>query len=125
MKYALSIMFYFLLALNSFKAQDIGSEVHNLYKQGKVLDVHRYFAEKVTVKIIDREDFVSKVQAEALFGNFFSRHSFIAFQGSRLSGNPEQFQYITGTLKTTNGDYRVSILVKKGQIHQYRIESHD
>ncbi|MCX8081427.1 MAG: DUF4783 domain-containing protein [Bacteroidia bacterium] len=126
MKYFLHFVCLFWFGLSSFSlAQDIGSEVHQLYKQGKVLEIHKYFADKLTVKIIQQEDFLNKNQADALIKNFFEKHPFTALQGSRLSGNPEQFQYITGTLQTGNGVFRVSILVKKNQIHQYRIESHD
>jgi virulence-associated protein VapD len=125
MKYFFYFVLGFIFLSNPFLAQDIGSEIHQLYKQGKYQDLNKYFADKLTVKIIQQEDFLNKSQAEAVIKNFFDKHAFVSLQNSRLSGNPEQFQYITGTLKTNNGEFRLSILVKKNQIHQYRIESHD
>jgi hypothetical protein len=121
--------FYFILGLvllpGPIPAQDTGSEIHQLFKQGKYQELNKYFADKLTVKVIQQEDFLNKSQAETVIKNFFDKHAFVSLQNSRLSGNPEQFQYITGTLKTSNGEFRLSILVKKNQIHQYRIESHD
>jgi hypothetical protein len=122
-------LFILLIATLSFLSlpfyQDSGNEILQLYKSGKPLEIHKYFAEKITVKIIHQEDLLNRQQAEVYFKNFFEKNPFVSLNNPRISGNAEQLQYITGTLVTKTGQFRISILVKKNQIQQYRIESHD
>ena len=94
-------------------------------KQGKVTDLVKLFDEKVSIKLVNQEDVLSKSQAEANIKAFFEKHPVKDFKSSHASGQTKNtaMQYLTGTLETTNGKFRVSILIRRNLISQFRIEN--
>lgn len=121
MRLAIGI-FYFLFAI-FFSGAEVSEEVLNALKQGKSSELVKYFGEKVSVKIINQEDVLSKSQAEANIKYFFEKHTVKAFTSSHVSSVNNSAQYITGTLETSNGKFRVSILIRNNLITQFRIEN--
>jgi hypothetical protein len=121
MKLSISI-FYFIFSL-FFSGAEISEEVVSALKQGKSAELAKYFAEKVSVKITTQEDVLSKSQAEANIKYFFEKHSVKSFSSSHVSSMNNSQQYITGTLETSNGKFRVSILIRNNLISQFRIEN--
>jgi hypothetical protein len=105
-----------------FSRLDVTDEIVVALKQGKTTDLVKYFDEKVSIKIINQEDVLSRSQAEANVKYFFDKHPVKNFTGSHVSSTNNSSQYITGTLETGNGKFRVSILIKRGLISQFRIE---
>lgn len=106
-----------------FTTGEITDDIVTALKQGKSSDIVKYFDEKVSIKLINQEDVLSKSQAEANLKYFFEKHPVKSFSGSHTSTVNNSQQYITGTLETTNEKFRVSILVRRGLISQFRIES--
>lgn len=102
---------------------DVTEEVINAVKQGKSSEIIKYFDEKVTVKLINQEDVLSKPQAEANLKYFFEKHPVKAFSSTHVSTVNNNSQYITGTLETANGKFRVSVLLRRNLISQFRIEN--
>ena len=92
-------------------------------KLGKSSELVKYFDEKVSIKLINQEDVLSKSQAEANLKYFFEKHPVKNFSGSHTSTVNNSQQYITGTLETTNEKFRVSILIRRNLISQFRIEN--
>lgn len=94
-------------------------------KAGKVSDLIKLFDEKVSIKLVNQEDVLSKSQAEANIKAFFEKHPVKDFKSSHKSeGNETKaMQYLTGTLETSNGKFRVSILIRRNLISQFRIEN--
>ena len=92
-------------------------------KSGKSSEIVKYFDEKVSIKLINQEDVLSKPQAEANLKYFFEKHPVKNFTGSHTSTVNNSQQYITGTLETTNEKFRVSILIRRSLISQFRIEN--
>lgn len=115
-------IFYFLFGV-FFSGADVTDEIVSALKQGKASELVKYFDQKVTVKIINQEDVLSKPQAEANLKYFFEKHPVKNFTGSHASTVNNSQQYITGTLETTKEKFRVSILIRKGLISQFRIET--
>src|SRR3954467_4678505 len=98
--YLVSGLFY-----NRFEVSD---DVISALKQGKSAELVKFFDEKVSVKLINQEDVLSRSQAEANLKFFFEKHPVKAFSGSHASSMNNSMQYITGTLETANGKFRVS-----------------
>lgn len=106
-----------------FSGAEVSDEIVAALKLGKASDLVKHFDEKVSLKIMNQEDVLSKSQAEANLKYFFSKHTVKAFSSSHVSSMNNQSQYITGNLETSNGKYRVSILIKRTLITQLRIEN--
>ncbi|MCE3226946.1 MAG: hypothetical protein K0S32_1497 [Bacteroidetes bacterium] len=121
MKLTISI-FYFLFSL-FFSGAEVSDEIVAALKQGKSAEIAKYFAEKVSVKIANQEDVLSKSQAEANIKYFFEKHTVKSFSSSHVSSMNNSSQYITGTLETSNGKFRVSILIRNNLISQFRLEN--
>jgi hypothetical protein len=101
---------------------EVTDEIVAALKQGKSAELVKYFDEKVSIKISNQEDVLSKSQAEANLKYFFDKHTVKSFSSSHVSSSNNSAQYITGTLETSNGKFRVSILIRRGLISQFRIE---
>lgn len=112
---------YFLFSLLFTKAE-VSDEIISALKQGKASELVKYFDEKISIKIINQEDVLSKSQAEANLKYFFEKHTVKNFSSSHVSSSNNNAQYITGSLETSNGKFRVSILIKRNLISQLRIE---
>lgn len=106
----------------SFYSLEVSDEIVNALKAGKASDLVKYFDEKVALKIINQEDVLSRAQAEANLKHFFSKNTVKTFTSSHVSSMNKQSQYITGTLETSAGKYRVSILIRHNLVSQFRIE---
>lgn len=122
----MKLLFITLISLFSFSfsLQDITDEVANALKQGNTAELVKSFSEKISIKVLNQEDLLSKAQAQAVIEDFFSKHKVKGYQTSHTSIVNGNQQFITGTLDTNNGKFRISILVRGNVISQFRIE-HD
>ncbi|MDO9000794.1 MAG: DUF4783 domain-containing protein [Bacteroidota bacterium] len=121
MKIAVNI--FYLIFTFFFAGVEPSDEIISALKQGKSNELVKYFDEKVSIKIINQEDVLSKSQAEANLKFFFEKHTVKAFSSSHVSSTNNGAQYITGNLETSNGKFRVSILLRRNLIAQFRIEN--
>jgi hypothetical protein len=106
----------------SFSGEEISDDISNALKQGNTIELVKYFADKVSVKVVNQEDLLSKAHAQVIIEDFFLRNKVRSFQTSHTSVVNGNQQFITGTLDTSNGKFRISILVRGSQISQFRIE---
>lgn len=118
----LTIHIVYLIFGLFFSKIEVPDEIVSALKAGKASELVKYFDEKISIKIINQEDVLSKPQAEANLKFFFDKHSVKNFISSKVSSSNNSTQYITGSLETTNGKFRVSILVRRSLISQLRIE---
>ena len=102
---------------------EVSEEIVSAISRGKASELVKYFDEKVSIKIISQEDVLSKSQAEANLKFFFEKHPVKAFTSTHTSSVNNNSQYITGTLETSNGKYRVSVLIRRNLVSQFRIEN--
>jgi hypothetical protein len=102
---------------------ELTDEIVAALKQGKSSEIVKYFDEKVSIKLINQEDVLSRSQAEANLKYFFEKHPVKNFTGSHASTINNSQQYITGTLETSTEKFRVSILIRRNLISQFRIEN--
>lgn len=106
-----------------FNTLELSEEIVIALKQGKASELVKYFDDKVSIKLINQEDVLSKSQAEANLKYFFEKHPVKSFSSSHVSSVNNNSQYITGTLESGNEKFRVSILIRRNLITQFRIET--
>src|SRR3954470_14597583 len=119
----LLISFFFFVFGTFYSGAELSDEIIAALKQGKSTELVKFFDEKVSIKIINQEDVLSKSQAEANLKYFFEKHPVKGFNSVHVSSVNNSAQYITGSLETANGKYRVSILIRRNLISQFRIEN--
>lgn len=102
---------------------DISEDIIAALKQGKATELVKFFDEKVSIKIINQEDVLSRSQAEANLKYFFDKHTVKNVSSVHVSTVNNNSQYITCSLETANGKFRVSILIRRNLISQFRIET--
>lgn len=119
MKLLISIFFF----LSSFSSFDVTDDVVAAIKSGKSSELVKFFDEKLTVKILNQEDLLSKAQAEANVKYFFEKHIIKNFTVSQSRTVNQSVQFVSGSLETANGKFRVSVLLRRNLISQFRIEN--
>ena len=107
----------------SFNLKDITDDIANALKQGSASELVKNFADKVSIKVLNQEDLLSKSQSQALIEDIFLKHKVKSYQTSHTSIVNGNQQFITGALDTNTGKYRISILVRGSVISQFRIEN--
>lgn len=112
-----------LFITSFFSAFDVTDDVVAAIKQGKVNELVKFFDEKVSVKILNQEDLLSKTQAEANLKYFFEKHAVKNFTVSHSNSINSNVQFITGSLETSSGKFRLSVLLRRNLISQFRIEN--
>lgn len=119
MKVLIQVVFLFF----GFAFGEISDDVIAAVKTGKSSEVVKFFDEKVSIKLINQEDVLSKAQAEANIKFFFEKHPVKSFSATHTSSMNNSAQYVTGSLETGNGKFRVSILLRRNLVTQFRIET--
>src|SRR4051812_47066743 len=119
----LLIPFIWLFSGLFYSGAEVSDDVVAAIKVGRANELVKHFEEKISIRIINQEDVLSKSQAEANLKYFFEKHPVKAFNSVHVSSVNNSAQYITGTLETTNGKFRVSILLRRNLISQFRIEN--
>ncbi|MBN2486908.1 MAG: DUF4783 domain-containing protein [Bacteroidales bacterium] len=106
-------------------AIDIPQDIINGFGQGKSELVSKYFIGNVELTLNNKENIYSSTQAEIILKDFFRKNAPQSFTIIHEGGKTES-KYAIGKLKTTGGNYRVTILLKQSgnkiYIHQLRIE---
>lgn len=118
----LSILLISLFSL-SFTIEDINDDISASLRQGNTVELVKLFSDRVSIKVLAQEDLVSKSQAQAIIEEFFSKNKVKGYQTAHTSIVNGDQQFITGTIDTVNGKFRVSILVRGNLISQFRIEN--
>lgn len=111
------------LFISFFSVFDVTDDVVSAVKQGKSSELVKFFDEKLSVKILNQEDILSKAQAEANIKYFFEKHQVKFFTVTSSNSVNSNVQFVTGSLETANGKFRVSILIRRNLISQFRIEN--
>ena len=106
----------------SFTSNDISDNIAIYLKAGNIESLSNVFSDKISIKILDVEDLISKAQAQALIEDFFSKHKVKNYTTLHSSFINSGHQFITGNLETLNGKFRISVLLRGNLISQLRIE---
>lgn len=106
--------------------QDFPDGISQAFKTGNAKELSKYFNTNVDLTVTEKQDIYSKSQAEIILKDFFSKNPPSGFSILHQGGK-EGSKYVIGNLTTSNGTYRVSLLLKNQNnsqvIQQLRIES--
>ncbi len=107
---------------------DIPDGIINAIKAGNASELAKYFNNNIELALSDIDDMYSKNQAELIIKDFFKKHPPTGFNILHKGGK-ETSRYAIGNLSTSNGKFRVTILIKVKEdislINQLRIEKED
>jgi hypothetical protein len=92
---------------------DFIDEMSSLFKSGNSKEIARNFSSSVALSIIHDEDVYSKVQAEQILRDFFSKHSPTNSSVLHLINTNPNMRFGILSLSTRNGKFRISITSKK------------
>ncbi len=104
---------------------EIPSNVISGFSQGDAAAIAGFFKGSVELTIDNKENIYSKTQAELILKDFFKKNVPQSFKIIHEGGKGES-KYAIGSLKTAQGNYRITMLFKLNNntpyIHQLRIE---
>jgi hypothetical protein len=107
------------------QSPEIPNEVILGLKEGKAETISKFFKNTVELIIDNKENIYSKTQAQIILKDFFKKNTAESFSILHQGGKGES-KYAIGSLKTTQGKYRITLLLKLSNnatyIHQLRIE---
>ncbi len=116
----------FLGFSNVTLAGDLPDGIVNALKTGNAKELSKFFNSNIDLTVIEKQDIYSKPQAEIILKEFFSKNPPSNFTVLHQGGK-EGAKYIIGNLTTSNGTFRVSLLLKNQDntqvIQQLRIEN--
>ena len=81
---------------------DILDNIANGIRQGNSKEISKYFDDNVEITILDKASSYSKVQAEMVLRDFFSKNPVKSFEIVHRGTSGEGSFYGIGTLKTDN-----------------------
>ncbi|MDR2824114.1 MAG: DUF4783 domain-containing protein [Prevotellaceae bacterium] len=124
-KFVALIVFCSLLGIYTINAQTsvAGDAIIAALGKGDATQIAAHFAPSVELVIGSNTDNYKAQDAEKIVADFFAKNAAESFQVMHKS-DATQSMFIIGTLKTTNGNFRVYILLrgKTPVIQQIRIE---
>lgn len=113
------------IAYSAPEPVDVPQEIIDALKTGNTAALSGFFNTSIELAIPGKEDIYSKQQAELIIKEFFSKHVPTSFAIVHKGGK-EGAQYIIGNLITSDGKYRVTLLIKQDKdrtfIHQLRFD---
>ncbi len=93
---------------------DVFDDVGNALRSGDARSISRFFGNTVDLTIVNQEEVYSKVQAEQILRDFFSKNTPRSFTIIHKGESKEGARYAIGSLVTTQGiTYRTYFYVKQ------------
>ena len=127
MKKAKLLIIAFTLFFGVSQAFGVSQEIVSALNSGNALTLSSFFNNNIELVVGSRDDIFRKQQASNIVADFFRRNPVKSFTVSNR-GECEASSFVTGTLQTTNGSFRVYVLTRKSGnadvIQQLRIERH-
>ena len=125
MKKASLFIISFTLFFGVSQASEVPQEIINALNSGNASMLSSFFNNNVELVVENRNDIFSKQQASGIVADFFRRNSVNGFTVLH-KGVKEASSFVIGTLRTSNGSFRVYVLTRKSGnndvIQQLRIE---
>ena len=129
MKKWIFIAILFLANLFSFGQEEEAKDIANSFKTGDVQSISKYFSSSLDMTVVETEDAFSKAQATQILTQFFKSNEPSSFEVQHKGASKGGDYYQIGTLKTSNGEYRVTFFLKKDSeqvyIKRLKIESNE
>lgn len=121
----LFLMFLGFAQSANAQSADIPAGIINALKAGDASKLASYFNDNVQLVIGNKNEIYSKQQAYGIVADFFRKNTVNDFEVLHQS-TKETASFLIGTLHTSGGKFRVSVLTRKNAagtvIQQLRIE---
>jgi hypothetical protein len=92
---------------------DMMPELAGYFKTGNSKELGLRFSSSIELNILDEEEVYSKVQAEQIIRDFFTKHPPVGSGVLHLIDTNPNYRFGILSLATKNGKYRVSVTLKK------------
>ena len=107
-------------------ANDVTDDIATSIRGGDTKELSRHFSSTVSMTLLNDEGIYSRVQAEIILRDFFSRNPPVGVKvAHRLDSNPN-FRYVVLNLETAKDVFRVSYKLTNNdntfQVTEFRIE---
>ena len=103
--------------------------IANAFITGDVNSIANYFPSNLDMTVVETEDVFSRAQAIQILNRFFKENQPTDFRIKHQGSSQNNDFYQIGTLKTNNGDFRVTYFIRKDGyeilIKRLRIESNE
>lgn len=127
LKYWVGFVLIILFSIHTTYAQtsEVSAQVIQAFKSGSADVVANHFNDNVELVLPKTNNFYTKQQAKSVLADFFRKNAVKNFTVIH-KGTKENMAFLIGSLVTSNGNFRVSIFVRKSGnfslINQLRIE---
>ena len=126
MTFKRSLIFLFLLCVvKVFALADIADDISGALKSGNTKEISKYFNTNVSLTIGKTvlEDNYSKVQAEQILTEFFSKNTPKVFNILQKGGSRDGSKYAIGLMETKQGAlFRTYFVIKNVSGQNYIVE---
>lgn len=108
-----------LLFCTRVQCQDVISSIPSSLKNGNASAIAKNFDKRVDITIDENADNYSSEQAEMILKSFLNKFTNRDFSIVHKGTSPDGAQYIIGSLKTSSGNFRTYIYIKKSSNVNY------
>lgn len=130
MKKIISILFVFLLGFSNtrvmaeFPPAGIIESVAAAFRTGNSKELARYFSSSVEITLPEKDGTFSKVQAEMVMKDFFTKNPPASFSINQQGSSSGGSQFMIGSYKSSGKVFRTYVLFKpvSGQLFIQQIE---
>jgi hypothetical protein len=116
----------FLFPVVTFSQTDVIDDIASAFRSGNSKQLAQFFDQTVDITILDQESAYSKVQAEMVLRDFFSKNAVQGFELQHRGTNAKGSMFGIGRLTAGNQHYRASFFVRQKNgaqvIEEIRIE---
>ena len=125
-KMGLAGVMCFVMAMGFANISDVIDDIASSIRGGNTKELSKYFSSTVSMTLLNDEGIYSRVQAELILRDFFSRNPPTGAKvAHRLDSNPN-FRYVVLNLETSKDVFRVSYKLTNNDntflITEFRIE---
>jgi len=125
-KAGVTITMCFLVIATLAHSNDVIDDIASCIRSANTKELSKYFSSTVSMTLMNDEGIYSRVQAEIILRDFFSKNTPTNVKvAHRLDSNPN-FRYVVLNLETSKDAYRVSYKLTHNdnsfQVTEFRVE---
>lgn len=125
-KMGLAGVMCFVMAAGFANINDVIDDIASCVRGGNTKELSKYFSSTVSMTLLNDEGIYSRVQAEIILRDFFSKNPPTGVKvAHRLDSNPN-FRYVVLNLETSKDAFRVSYKLTNNdntfQVTEFRVE---
>jgi hypothetical protein len=112
----------FIASAATFAQTDDFESIGKAFKASSAAEMATHFNSRVELSVPGSDDAYSKAQAEMILKDFFAKNPAKNFSTNHKGSSGAGTRFMNGTLETSNGTYKVYVVLKGNMINELRIE---